>query len=76
MTTPVGCQGLGLQDGSDALVRESWADFAAAVAALLAGPDLRARIAAQARRTVECRFDWRRIAEQAWAVYQSLAPRS
>ena len=53
VTTPVGCQGLGLQDGCDALIRAEWPEFADAVGDLLADPELRARIAAAARATVE-----------------------
>ena len=75
VTTPVGCQGLGLQDGCDALIRAEWPEFADAVGDLLADPDLRARIAAAARATVESRFGWQAIAEQAYASYQTLAGR-
>jgi glycosyltransferase involved in cell wall biosynthesis len=73
VTTPVGCAGLALEDGHDALIRATPADFAAAICDLLADPDHRQCVAAQARRTVEQRFSWESIAEQAYATYVELA---
>ena len=72
VTTPVGCQGLGLVDGRDAAIRKDWAGFAAVVCELLAQPERRAEIAAEARRTVERRFSWEVIADQAYASYRDL----
>lgn len=72
VATPVGCAGLDLQDGCDAVVRDDWAAFADAVAALLGDAALRERIAGAARATVERRFGWSGIAETAWASYQEL----
>ncbi|MCX6624997.1 MAG: glycosyltransferase family 4 protein, partial [Acidobacteria bacterium] len=40
VTTPVGCYGLGLVDGHDAIVRDSSAGFADAIITLLADPEL------------------------------------
>jgi len=72
VSTPVGCVGLGLEDGYDALIRSSPADFAGAICELLADAILRRRIAEQARRTVERRFSWSAIADQAYASYLEL----
>lgn len=72
VTTPVGCQGLGLRDGFDALIRAESRPFAEAVCDLLANPKLRERVAAQARATVEQRFGWNCIAGAAWQSYQTL----
>ncbi len=72
VTTPVGCQGLGLRDGHDAVVRAESRPFADAVAELLANPKLRARIAHQARATVEERFSWTTIAASAHRSYNAL----
>lgn len=72
VTTPVGCQGLGLRDGFDALIRAESRAFAEAVCELLADPGLRERVAAHARATVERRFSWDCIAEAAWQSYQAL----
>ncbi|MBI1790698.1 MAG: glycosyltransferase family 4 protein [Acidobacteria bacterium] len=69
VSTPVGCQGLGLIDGADALIRAGWEDFAAALCDLLEDSRLRERIAAAARQTVEQRFSWKAIAERAWQCY-------
>jgi glycosyltransferase involved in cell wall biosynthesis len=69
VTTPVGCAGLGLADGVDALVRKDSPEFAGAICELLDNPQFRAAIAAQARRTVEQRFSWRAIAGEAYQSY-------
>ena len=45
VTTPVGCAGLDLRDGDDAIIRADWESFAAAVCELLADRELRERIA-------------------------------
>jgi glycosyltransferase involved in cell wall biosynthesis len=72
VTTRVGCAGLGLVDGADTLVRDHPDDFADAICALLADTELRARMAARARRTAEERFGWPAIAAQAHAAYAKL----
>ncbi len=72
VTTPVGCGGLGLQDGGDALIRSGPDEFAEAVCGLLADAALRGRIAEEARRTVESRFNWQDIARHAYAGYEAL----
>jgi glycosyltransferase involved in cell wall biosynthesis len=72
VSTSVGCYGLGLIDDHDALIRDASADFADAIVALLADPALRLRIADQARRTVEERFDWKAIAAGAYESYTTL----
>ena len=72
VSTPIGCAGLGLVDGRDALIRATVEDFAGAICDLLASPDLRRSIAEEARRTVEQRFDWSAIAEHACASYLEL----
>jgi len=73
VSTPVGCAGLGLQDGLDALIRGDWDAFAAAVCGLLAGPEERAHLAHHARRTVEAHFSWASIADGAYESYQVLS---
>ena len=72
VSTPVGCQGLDLTDGSDALIRSNWPEFAEAIAGLLADETCRARIAARARETVERRFGWEAIADEAYRTYRTL----
>ena len=67
VSTPVGCAGLGLVDGHDALIRSTSEEFAAAICDLLSDPAQRQAIAQQARRTVEQRFSWSAIADSASA---------
>jgi len=74
VSTPVGCAGLGLVDGQDALIRSSAEDFAGAICDLLADPAGRQAIAERARRTVEQRFSWNAIADCAYASYLQLQP--
>ena len=74
VSTPVGCAGLGLVDGHDALIRSTPEDFAAAICDLLSDPARRNSIATAARRTVEQRFSWDAIAECAYASYLQLLP--
>ena len=72
VSTPIGCAGLGLVDGYDALIRAASADLAAAICELLADPLRRDAIAREARRTVERRFSWEAIAERAFESYRGL----
>jgi glycosyltransferase involved in cell wall biosynthesis len=73
VSTPVGCAGLGLRHGHDALISADGGEFGDAVCELLRSPALRSAIAAEARSTVEERFDWNAIAEQAYRSYMTLA---
>jgi len=72
VSTPVGCAGLALQDGHDILIRSTPDDFAGAICELLGDANRRKCIADQARRTVERRFSWNAIADQAYASYLEL----
>jgi glycosyltransferase involved in cell wall biosynthesis len=69
VSTPIGCVGLDLQDGVDAMVRGDWESFADAVSELLSDDAARRRIASHARATVEARFSWHAIADEAWRSY-------
>jgi glycosyltransferase involved in cell wall biosynthesis len=75
VSTPVGCQGLDLEDGSDLLVSDIGDRFAEAICGLLADGSKREQIAARARRTAEERFDWDIIAREALACYRRLEKR-
>ena len=72
VSTPVGCQGLGLTDGADVLVHAASADFAEALATVLSDPALAASLGRHARATVEQRFSWDSIAAAALASYAAL----
>jgi glycosyltransferase involved in cell wall biosynthesis len=70
----VGCAGLGLVDGHDALIRSTAEEFAAAICDLLGDRVRRNNIAAEARCTVERRFSWEAITEHAYSSYLQLQP--
>ncbi len=71
VSTPVGCAGLDLVDGSDALIRADWETFAGALGGLLSDAALHARIGREARHTAERRFSWSAIADCAYESYRS-----
>jgi polysaccharide biosynthesis protein PslH len=73
VTSSVGCQGLNLRDGHEALIRDDWDEFAEAVARALTDESLARNLGAEARRTAESRFDWRRIADSAYDSYARVA---
>jgi glycosyltransferase involved in cell wall biosynthesis len=73
VTTSVGCQGLNLRDGYEALIRDDWGGFTLAIARILADESLARNLGAKARRLAETRFNWRRIADTAYASYAHLA---
>jgi glycosyltransferase involved in cell wall biosynthesis len=72
VSTPVGCNGLGLRDGEDLLVRELGPKFADGLATLLENSLYRAEIAQNARFTAEECFGWDRIARHANESYSQL----
>ena len=73
VTTSVGCQGLNLCDGYEALIRDDWDGFTVAIARILEDESLTRNLGAKARRLAETRFNWRRIADTAYASYAHLA---
>ena len=72
VTTSVGCQRLNLRDGHEALIRDDWDGFTVAVARILVDESLARNLGAKARRLAETRFNWRRIADTAYASYAHL----
>lgn len=73
VTTPVGCAGLGLHNGHDAIICADWKEFADAACGLLPDAELRSQIGAQARRTAEERFSWTAIQDRAYCSYLAVA---
>jgi glycosyltransferase involved in cell wall biosynthesis len=63
VTTSLGCEGLSVVDGSDVLVADTDAAFAAAVDRLLVDDETCRRLAAHGRATVERLYDWRVVAD-------------
>ena len=77
VSTAVGCQGLGFENGRELIVADLPAagaptEFADAVVTLLRDKNLRARISHEARSTVERRFAWEPIALDAFDSYMAL----
>jgi glycosyltransferase involved in cell wall biosynthesis len=75
VSTTSGCQGLGLRDETEVLLREIGPAFATAIERLLRDEQLRATIACQARQTVEHRFGWDSSAREALRSYDALLGR-
>lgn len=76
VTTPVGCAGLGMKDGLDAMIRDLGAPFAQAICELLRDATLRRNIACNGRKTAEERFSWESIGERAYECYEKLLIKS
>jgi glycosyltransferase involved in cell wall biosynthesis len=72
VSTPLGCEGLAVEDGKHLLVADDAANFAAAVARLLTDRALVARLTLEARALVERDYDWTGIADRLLRVYDEL----
>lgn len=77
VSTRIGAEGIGLQDGVDALLADTPEEFAAAVCRLLDDAQLRQQLGAAARASAEARFGWDAIGDTLLSVYSELlaAPR-
>lgn len=73
VTTSRGSEGLDVRDGENAVVRDSAKEFAAAVLNVLREGELRDRLGANGRRTVEQVYDWDVIGRQLLPVYTTLS---
>jgi glycosyltransferase involved in cell wall biosynthesis len=72
VSTPLGCEGLAVEDGKHLLIANDAETFAAAAAHLLTDRALAARLTEQARALVERDYDWTGIAERLFGVYDEL----
>ncbi len=72
VTTPVGAQGLGLKNESDAVICALGEEFSAAICQLIDNPVTRDGIAREGRATAEARFGWDAIAREALDAYSLL----
>ncbi|NLH47590.1 MAG: glycosyltransferase [Myxococcales bacterium] len=64
ISTTVGSEGLAVENGRHLLLADDPADFARACLRLLHEPETAARLAGEARRLVEMKYDWDAIAAQ------------
>jgi glycosyltransferase involved in cell wall biosynthesis len=64
ITTSLGAAGFPIVNGQQAVIANTPAEFRAAVTALAASDDLRARLGKEARQMIADRFTWDRIGEQ------------
>ena len=75
VATPLGCGGLGLQDGTEVLIKSDWDAFAEAVCDVLSNAVLRGSLSARGRRTAVEHFSWEVIADGAYRSYLALGSR-
>jgi glycosyltransferase involved in cell wall biosynthesis len=73
VSTRVGCEGIDLVPGEEALLADEPADFAAAVVSLLRDPARGVEMTRRARRRVEERYDWRALVPRLAALYERTA---
>ena len=76
VSTRLGVQGLGLEDGEHVLLAETPDELAAAAIRVLSDDALAGRLSAAGRRLVEQRYDWNVVARPLVDVHASLAGKS
>lgn len=64
VSTALGAEGLGFEDGRELIVADGAQDFAAACVRLLAEPELRRRLADQAQTAFLARFQWSSVRDR------------
>lgn len=74
VSTSVGCAGIPVHSGTNILVADGEAEFAAAVLRVLKDRETAARLAAEGRQYVEERFDWRIVCQKLDEVYEISGP--
>ncbi len=73
VSTSIGCEGLDVQDGEHLLVRDAPKAFSDGILSLLEDRSLARRLVSNARRLVEEKYDWEKIAASLEALYAALA---
>jgi polysaccharide biosynthesis protein PslH len=73
VSTSIGCEGLAARDADNILMRDDARGFADAVVSVLSDADLRARLGAAGRQTVEQDYDRPVIAAQLLRAYSALS---
>ena len=76
VSTSIGCEGLDARDGDNILIRDTAAEFAEAVRAVLADSDLRLRLGQSARLTAVNVYDWEVIGTSLLRDYHALVANS
>jgi glycosyltransferase involved in cell wall biosynthesis len=72
VSTSIGCEGLETIDGVNILIRDEPSEFAAAVVDVLRNSELRARLQAGGRQTVETHYAWSVVGARLNAAYHEL----
>lgn len=76
VSTPEGCAGLGLVHAQSIWVAAGAEDFAEGISTLADDPDLRGRLAREARLHAERSFDWKAIGRMQSEMWRELLPES
>lgn len=69
VTTPVGAEGLGAKDGENIVIRKTSKELASATAELLKDPTRSEKLAQNARKLVEEKYSWQKMAQYLDKVY-------
>ncbi len=72
VSTSSGCAGIGLRHRDSVWVADTSSEFADGIAQLLTQPELRARLAATARRLAVHNYDWKALGEKQRRLYREL----
>jgi sugar transferase (PEP-CTERM/EpsH1 system associated) len=73
VATPLAAEGVDVAAGRDLVIADTPAEFAAAVASLMADPERASALAAAGRALVEARYTWEACAARYAALYADLA---
>lgn len=72
VSTPIGAEGLEVEDGKHLLIARNEAEFAAQIEKLLSTPALACELTAAARRLMETRYSWEMIARRLEETYRQV----
>jgi len=76
VSTPVGCEGLKIENGSNILVADTARDFARAVDRVLRDDELCRRLGENGRATVQAEYSWEKIGYHMAAIYRGICAES
>ena len=69
VTTPVGAEGLGAKDGENIIIKKTSSQLAKATIAILKDPVRAEKLANAARKLVEEKYSWQKMAQYLDKVY-------